>query len=52
MTKLNRDKESLMLDFYLGLKPFLKIEFTLHKLKDLNNIIKIAVKLDSWMYEA
>ena len=47
MAKLNRDEELLMLDFYSGLKLFLKTEFTLHKLEDLNDIIKIVVKLDS-----
>ena len=34
-TKLNRDKESLLSDFYAGLKPFLKTEFALYKLDDL-----------------
>jgi hypothetical protein len=50
--KLNRDEESLLSDFYAGLKPFLKTEFALHELDDLQDMISKAVKLDSRMYEA
>jgi hypothetical protein len=41
-----------MLDFYLGLKPFIKIEFTIRELEDLEEIIKQVVKIDNHMYEA
>jgi Retrotransposon gag protein len=38
--KLNRDEESLMSDFYAGLKPFIKTEFALREPDDLEDIIK------------